>query len=102
MSKGEFNTASTGITSGFPPAYLRHQHACLTLNRTDRLRLIRFPASIIDIVRQTILSSWPRGLKNEKPYAGSYEFKLNGNPWWGHAIESVESCTMMYVFIYLT
>ena len=95
MSKSEFNGASNGIASEYPPSYSRHQHACLTLNWTDRIRLIQFPAPIIDIIRQTIQTSWHRGIQNEKPYAGAYEFKLSGYPWSGQGIEAVESRIFM-------
>lgn len=66
---------------------------------TDRLRLIRFPQAIIGVVRQALLSSWPRGLQNERYYAGAYEFKLRGNPWRGQWVEAVESRIMMYGYI---
>jgi len=102
MSKNELNYANTGIAAELPPSYSAHQHACLTLNWTDRLRLIRFPQAIINFVRQAILTSWHRGLQNEKVYAGAYEFKLSGNPWVGYAVEAVESRIMMYVLIQLT
>ncbi len=101
MSKEELNNANMSIAAQFPPAYSHYQHACLTLNLSDRLRLIRFPSAIIDIVRQAILASWHRGLQNEKQYAGAHEFKMSGNPWSGQGVEAVESRTMMYVFIQL-
>jgi hypothetical protein len=102
MSKSESKYAYTGIPDQLPPSYARHQHACLTLNWNDRLRLIRFPEPIIDTVRQAILTSWHRGLQNERPYAGAYEFKLSGNPWFGQGVEAVESRAMMYVLIQST
>jgi len=102
MSKSELNYVNTGFAAQAPSSYSVHQHACLTLNLTDRLRLIRFPSAIIDVVCQAILVSWRRGLQGEKVYAGAYEFKLSGNPWAGQGVQAVESRTMMYVFILLT
>jgi hypothetical protein len=102
MSKSELNKASTGFINGSPPAYSRHQHACLTLNWSDRIRLIQFPAAITDAVRQAILISWNGGLQKEKQYGGAHEFKLGGNPWSGQGMEAVESRILMYVFIQLT
>jgi hypothetical protein len=99
MSKSELNNDGTVVPSDFPPVYSAHQHACLTLNMTDRLRLLRFPPAIIDVVRQAIMTSWRRGLQKEKQYAGAHEFKFSGNPWFGQGPESVESRIMMYVFI---
>ncbi|CAF4438706.1 unnamed protein product, partial [Adineta steineri] len=83
MFKNNEYAANAGVVNGFPPAYSRHQHACLTLNMTDRLRLIQFPTTIIDIIRQTILTSWRQGIQKEKNYAGAYEFNFKGMPWYG-------------------
>jgi hypothetical protein len=99
MSKTRSDYANTDIAIQPPPSYALHQHACLTLNWTDRIRLIRFPPAIIDAVRQAIRVSWRRGLQNERMYAGAYEFKLAGNPWYGQGCEAVESRVMMYGFI---
>lgn len=78
-----------------PPAYTSYQHACVTLNMSDRLRLIRFPQEIIDVVRQAITTSWPRGLNKEKHDTDFYEFKLHGNPWWGQGEEAISSRSLM-------
>jgi hypothetical protein len=98
MSKNRSDYAKTDITVQPPPSYALHQHACLTLNRTDRIRLIRFPPAIIDVIRHAIQVSWRRGLQDEKSYAGAYEFKLASNPWMGQGCEAVESRFLMYVF----
>ncbi|CAF1102777.1 unnamed protein product [Rotaria sordida] len=90
MSETEPIKNNTDIAHNFPSHDIFHHHACLTLNRTDRLRLIRFPTTIISVVRQAILSSWHRGLQNEKHYAGAYQFKLYGNPWLGQGREAVD------------
>ncbi|CAF0936190.1 unnamed protein product [Adineta steineri] len=95
MFKNNEYSVNAGDANSFPPAYSRHQHACLTLNMTDRLRLIQFPTPIIDIIRQGILSSWRHGIQKEKNYAGAYEFKLRGTPWFGQGVEAVQSRFMM-------
>ncbi|CAF0781579.1 unnamed protein product [Rotaria sp. Silwood1] len=95
MWKNEQNKTSATNSDDLPPAYSLHQHACLTLNWTDRLRLIRFPTNIISVIRQAIQTSWYPGLQKEKEYAGAYEFKLNGNPWHGQGSEAVEARAMM-------
>jgi hypothetical protein len=97
MSKNERSEAADP-----PPAYSLHNHACVTLNRGDRLRLIRFPPTIIDVVRQAITNSWPRGLQSEQDYSGAHEFKLNGNPWFGQGFDAVPSRIMMYHLILRT
>ncbi|CAF2447633.1 unnamed protein product [Rotaria sp. Silwood2] len=95
MSKHEFIENSTAISNDLPSTNSTRHHACLTLDQSDRLRLIRFPATTIHIVRKAILASWPRGLQNEKEYAGAYEFKFCGYPWLGQGIEAVQSRVMM-------
>ncbi|CAF1260632.1 unnamed protein product [Rotaria sp. Silwood1] len=95
MSRNTLNKISTSLANNLPRDYSFHQHACITLNRSDRLRLIRFPAAIISVVRQAIQTSWPWGLQNEKEYASAYEFKLKGYPWHGQGSEAVEARAMM-------
>ncbi|CAF0781516.1 unnamed protein product [Rotaria sp. Silwood1] len=99
MSKNELMKNSSAVANDFSSVDSVHQRACLTLDRSDCLRLIRFPVKIINIIRQAILDSWPRGLKNETEYAGSYEFKFRGNPWLGHGAAAVESRAMMMSII---
>ena len=67
------------------------QHFVISLNNTDRLRLINAPQSMIPVVRQVITSVWTvmGGIQKEQDYYGSWEFKLSGNPWWSVGNESV-------------
>ncbi|CAF4235452.1 unnamed protein product, partial [Adineta steineri] len=78
-----------------PPAYSLHQHACISLNSSDCLRFIRFPRSVIDVLRQTIIESWLRGIQREEDYEDAHEFKLYGNPWWGQGDDAVPSRILM-------
>ncbi len=89
------NTDLYNVCDAPPPAYTRYQHACVSLNTSDRLRLMRFPSTIIDLIRQAIVTHWPRGLHKEKHEGDVYEFKLNGTPWWGHGDEAVLSRILM-------
>ncbi|KAF8586359.1 hypothetical protein K439DRAFT_1631775 [Ramaria rubella] len=66
-------------------------HACLTMNMSDRLRLIRFPEEIVCRVRTALDKGWVRGIQNERKYANSHEFKLYGNPWDGQGSEAISS-----------
>ncbi len=77
------------------PAYKSYHHTCVILNMSDRLRLIRFPLKIIDVIREAIIISWPRGLNKEKQDIDFYEFKLHGNPWWSQRTEAVSSRILM-------
>jgi hypothetical protein len=78
-----------------PPAYTSYHHAGVTINMSDRLRFIRFPSTIIDVVRQAIITGWRRGINKEKQNIDFHEFKLNGNPWWGQGEEAISSRILM-------
>ncbi|KAJ7635048.1 hypothetical protein FB45DRAFT_1142854 [Roridomyces roridus] len=73
----------------------RTTFASLSMHMGDRLRLLNFPPEIIAIIRQTISTSWPRGLQSEMLYHGSHEFKLRGYPWRGHGEEGILSRRLM-------
>lgn len=70
-------------------------HACLSLSRTDRIRLIKFPSSVTQVVKDAILRSWAKGIQAEKENAGSTEFQLRGNPWTGQGDEAIPAIYMM-------
>lgn len=88
-----------------PPAYGAHEademapvrniYACITLNRSDRLRCISFPDATVVQVREAIASHWPRGIQDEKDYYGAREFKLAGYPWSGQGSDAVPSRQLM-------
>ncbi|CAF4225239.1 unnamed protein product [Adineta steineri] len=63
---------SNNIHVGLPPNYSAHQHVCITLFWTNRLRCFQFPLSIINAVRDAINASW-------------------GNPWLRSGDESIPS-----------
>ncbi|KAG8814055.1 hypothetical protein FRC17_001305 [Serendipita sp. 399] len=70
-------------------------HACISLNRTDRLRLIKFPQSAVEAIKAAISRSWPKGIQGEGEHAGSTEFQMRGNPWGGDGSEAVPAIYMM-------
>ncbi|KDQ10254.1 hypothetical protein BOTBODRAFT_178287 [Botryobasidium botryosum FD-172 SS1] len=91
-----------GHTQGSPasaevvPSYTAYQHACLTLDARDCLRLIHFPPQITsEVVRDALKHSWKRGIQTERTYAESHEFKLCGYPWHGTGKDAVTTRTMM-------
>ena len=72
------------------PAGSFPQLCTISLNRTDRLRILCAPEPIITIIRGVIQSVWSPGtIQNEKDHHGSWEFKLSGNPWYSSKGESV-------------
>lgn len=66
------------------------QICTISLNRTDRLRLIDVPYAIIEPMRIAISNSWGY-IQNEREYHGTYEFKLTGRPWCGQGHDAVRS-----------
>ena len=42
-------------------------------------------------VRNTLQTFWSRGIQEERSYAGSWQFKLRGTPWWASGDEAVDS-----------
>ncbi|CAF1080768.1 unnamed protein product [Didymodactylos carnosus] len=74
---------------------MSHLHAAISLNESDKLRLIGFPPDYYPVVQQTVRNaiqlSWSQGIQREQVYSESYEFKLNGNPWHGQGNEAIPS-----------
>ena len=66
-------------------------HFIICLNKHDTLRLIGIPDNLNFAIRDTIQTSWLRGIQGESRYFGSWEFKLRGNPWWASGEEAVDS-----------
>jgi hypothetical protein len=63
---------------------------CLSLNSSDKIRILG-PEALYPIVKQSIVNSWPLGIKNEQIFGLSYELKLNGYPWYKAQNDSTES-----------
>jgi hypothetical protein len=92
--------AYTGSSSLTAPATtttipFQTRFASLSLHMEDRLRFLRFPDPIITLCRSSILSTWPAGIQEERPYASSHEMKLNGYPWRGYGKEAAEARRLM-------
>ena len=63
----------------------------ISLNRTDRLRVISAPSDVLHLVAAVIQQEWARGIQQVKAYHGSQEYKLSGTPWWSEADQAVDS-----------
>lgn len=63
----------------------------ISLNGTDKMRLISAPTEVISTIEGVINDFWHRGLQDSKVKEGCHQFKLKGNPWWTHGEETVES-----------
>ena len=53
---------------------------CFSLNEWNKFRVINGSSSVIDNVRSSIVDGWPRGIRDEGQYKGSWQFKLHGQP----------------------
>lgn len=67
----------------------------VTMNQSDRLRLIRFTDRETTLLRQSISANWPKGIQDERVYHGSYEFKLKGSPFFGQGSSAVPARRLM-------
>ncbi|KAH7105937.1 hypothetical protein BKA62DRAFT_688425 [Auriculariales sp. MPI-PUGE-AT-0066] len=70
-------------------------YTCMTLNKTDTLRLINCPPPTVSAIRDVILARWPKGLQKEKEYHGALEFQLRGLPWVDQGSNSVPARQLM-------
>ncbi|KAK5141742.1 hypothetical protein LTR04_002486 [Oleoguttula sp. CCFEE 6159] len=79
-----------------PPSYTAEANtspscttfASVSLHKSGRLRLLRFPPAHIQAIARTIQSSWGQGIQKESDYYGAHEFKLRGCPWDGKGSEA--------------
>ena len=85
--KYEPDMSSSSVSHPLPPPW----HFTLSLNSNDLLRVIDAPESLIPTIRDIIQTSWYRGIQGVLRYAGSWEFKLKGTPWWADGQETVEA-----------
>ena len=70
------NDKAVFILKSCPPANLFH--CCLSLNETDKMRIINAQPGVVDMVRQAIQNTWSYGISKEANYYNSHEIKLNG------------------------
>jgi hypothetical protein len=71
--------------------------ACISLNLTDRIRLIRFPSKHVGRIEEVVRRAWPKGIQATRVYGVSHEIKTKGNPWSGTTWdrEKLESRSLM-------
>ena len=69
---------------------------CLSLNESDKLRMIRGDPNIANAIRQGIMSAWPSGIQLESNYYDALQFKLNGYPFQTNSgTNQVHACVMI-------
>ncbi|ORX77100.1 hypothetical protein K493DRAFT_363489 [Basidiobolus meristosporus CBS 931.73] len=60
----------------------------ISLNQTDRLRIIEAPSDVPKLVRSIIQGLWK--IQDERNYNTAFEFKLLGNPWMAQGSDTVQ------------
>ncbi|KAB5558160.1 hypothetical protein GE09DRAFT_1058224 [Coniochaeta sp. 2T2.1] len=64
-----------------PPQTPTSTFASISLNWTDKLRLLQFPPSVVHSIADQLRASWPPGIQAEQALAPHcYEYKLRGTP----------------------
>eukprot|EP00794_Sanderia_malayensis_P017978 gene17978-19775_t len=54
---------------------------CLSLNETDKIRLINAPENVVTALRGEVGRTWLFGVSRERNDQACFEMKLNKNPW---------------------
>ena len=62
----------------------------ISFNETDRIRIIGAGAQLIAHFKQIVSAGWVNGIQGQRDYAGSFELKLRGNPWFASGFEVVD------------
>ena len=66
------------------------------MNESDKLRLIGGDKNFLaDSIRSAIVNGWPHGIKNEKNYYDSLQFKLKGNPFESYGADYIQTAIML-------
>ncbi|MFH4981633.1 hypothetical protein AB6A40_008342, partial [Gnathostoma spinigerum] len=75
------------------------EYAMLSLNATDRIRLIDTSPEIIKTVHHCLEQNWSKGIQSEslKNDGLYYEFKLSGRPWLSSGDEAIDSRLILTV-----
>ena len=71
----------------------------ISLNRYDRLRLVRTPVGLVGAIKEAVIKHWYLGLQKTRDYHGTTELKLGGCPWWADSNDAVESRYFMSTLI---
>ena len=62
----------------------------VSLNESDKIRIIDDKCDFAGIVRECLVRNWIRGIQKESDYFSAREFKLNGKPFLGTSQETVD------------
>ena len=71
---------------------------CISLNESDRIRIIDGNQNHVNAVANSIVNGWPDGIQSQGVYSLSYEFKLKGYPFSGSFSNPIyASVVMMHI-----
>jgi hypothetical protein len=86
------STADSLLFQWCPSLDMEEWRFCaLSLNRYDRLRLLRTPGPLVAAVKEAVMKHWYLGLQKQRDYHSTAELKLGGCPWWADSNDAVES-----------
>ncbi|VDM39226.1 unnamed protein product [Toxocara canis] len=77
------------------------EYCMLSLNASDRVRIIGAPDELIGMVGECLQRHWPKGIQDAKTKGdGAYfEYKMKGFPWSSCGTESVDSRLMLTIIL---
>jgi hypothetical protein len=85
------STADSLMFQWCPSLDMDFRFCAVSLNRYDRLRLVRTPGAVVAAVKEAVMKHWYLGLQKQRDYHGTVELKLGGCPWWADSNDAVES-----------
>ena len=86
------STADSLVFQWCPSLDMEDWRFCaVSLNRYDRLRLVRTPGTLVAAVKEAVVKHWYLGLQKQRDYHTTVELKLGGCPWWADSNDAVES-----------
>ncbi|CAF0775027.1 unnamed protein product [Brachionus calyciflorus] len=98
LTKSETNKSTFFFrTKPIEPKHL--VNFCVSLNETDKIRLIGGNPSLTQEVKEAILQGWQKGIQEESNYYGSDQIKLRGYPFSTTGADKVYTCVMMTLIL---
>jgi len=94
-----FDDASSSSPPPYQTSLYASKFAVISMNMTDRLRLLQFPPADIARIQVLIERAWPGGIQSSRTYNVAHEFKLKGNPWSSHEVWKVKSRRFMRMLL---
>lgn len=94
-----FNCASSSSPPPYQTSLYSSKFAVISLNMSDRVRLIQFPPADIARIRELIRLAWPGGIQNSRTYNVAHELKLKGHPWSSNDSGKVKSRRFMRMLL---